>query len=104
VSEKLVQVYDRSKDRNIFFNPAKVEACVIEWTGKKDYSQDIHTFHVYLESGHTLNGEVNDDGKTKILNALNAIAIHIYISNAFPIIHTVEHSYSSIYLGAFSSS
>ena len=62
MSEKLVQVYDRSKDRNIFFNPAKVEACVIEWTGKKDYSQDIHTFHVYLESGHTLNGEVNDDG------------------------------------------
>ena len=66
-------VYDRSKDRNIFFNPAKVEACVIEWTGKKDYSQDIHTFHVYLESGHTLNGEVNDDGKTKILNAINSV-------------------------------
>ena len=73
MSEKLVQVYDRSKDRNIFFNPAKVEACVTEWTGKKDYSQDIHTFHVYLESGHTLNGEVNDDGKTKILNAINSV-------------------------------
>ena len=54
-------------------NPAKAEAVIFEWTGKKDYSQHIHTFHVYLESGHSLNGEVNDDGKNKILNAINYV-------------------------------
>ena len=73
VSGKLVQVYDRSKSRNLFFNPEKVEAISLEWTGKKDYSQDIHIFYIYLECGHTLDGEVNDDGKSKILDAINGV-------------------------------
>ena len=73
MSEKLVQIYDRSKDINFYFNPEKVEAISLEWTGKKDYSQDIHTFLIYLECGHTLNGDVNDDGKNKILNAINSV-------------------------------
>ena len=54
-------------------NPAKSVAVFFDCTSMKDYSHHIHTFHVYLESGHSLNGEVNDDGKNKILNAINYV-------------------------------
>lgn len=66
----LVQIYDRNKDHNIYFNPLKVEALVVEWTNKKDYSQSIHNIYLYMESGNIISCAVNDDGKTKILNAV----------------------------------
>lgn len=70
MSGKLVEVYDRNKGRRIYFNPETVEAVEIEWTGKKDYSQDIHNVFIYMQCGHTLTCETNDDGKDKILKAL----------------------------------
>ena len=70
MSSKFVEVYDRSKDRRIHFNPDTVEAVCTEWTNKKDYSQTIHKVFIYLRCGHTLICETNDDGKDKILNAI----------------------------------
>ncbi|WP_448761872.1 hypothetical protein [Acinetobacter tandoii] len=70
MSIKFVEVYDRSKDHRIYFNPENVEAVSIEWTEKKDYSQTIHKVFIYLRCGHTLICETNDDGKNKILKAL----------------------------------
>ena len=70
MSSRFVEVYDRGKDRRIHFNPKNVEAVEIEWTGKKDYSQDIHNVFIYMQCGHTLTCETNDDGKDKILKAL----------------------------------
>lgn len=70
---KLIHVYDRDKDQNIYFNPLKVEAFVVEWTGKKDYSQSIHNIYLYMESGNLISCVVNDDGKSKVLNALGEV-------------------------------
>jgi len=70
MSGKFVEVYDRSKDRRIHFNPENVEAVEVGWTGKKDYSQSIHSISIYMQCGHTFICETNDDGKDKILKAL----------------------------------
>ena len=70
MSGKFVEVYDRSKDRRIHFKSENVEAIEIEWTGKKDYSQSIHSVCIYMRCGHTLTCEINDDGKDKILKAI----------------------------------
>lgn len=71
MSSKLIYVRDLDKDAEVHFDPLGVEAAVINWNGKKDYSQYIYDVCLYMRSGNMICCVVNDDGKKKILENIN---------------------------------
>ncbi len=71
MSSKLIYIKDLDKDAEVHFDPQGVEAAVISWNGKKDYSQYIYEVCLYMRSGNMIHFVVNDDGKKKILENIN---------------------------------
>ncbi|MDV7615233.1 hypothetical protein R4666_08890 [Acinetobacter baumannii] len=67
MTSKLIHAHDVDKGSDVYFDPIGVEGALIEWTGKKDYSQYIYSVKLYMRSGNIISCVVNEDGKKKIL-------------------------------------
>lgn len=67
MTSKLIHAHDVDKGSDVYFDPVGVEGALIEWTGKKDYSQYIYSVKLYMRSGNIISCVVNEDGKKKIL-------------------------------------
>lgn len=67
MTSKLIHVKDSDKGSDIYFDPFGVEGALIEWTGKRDYSQYTYSVKLYMRSGNIISCVVSEDGKKKIL-------------------------------------